>query len=102
MSVLQVPRHADKFSAMLVTDVAHISGFAATRQHPSLPSTIATSPRGRRTGRCVDPMRGGSSSSSEAIPNIKDRIDMAVFPSLPGWLSQALVAGEPWNTQKPS
>merc|ERR1712054_342112 len=75
---------ADEVGAMLMADIAHISGLVATRQHPSpfehcdvVTTTTHKSLRGPRSGMIFF-------RYSEAYPDIKDRIDMAVFPGLQG------------------
>merc|ERR1711971_974631 len=75
---------ADECGAYLMADIAHISGLVATKQHPSPFAhcdvvTWAThkSLRGPRAGMIFF-------RYSEKIPDIKERIDMAVFPALQG------------------
>merc|ERR1712146_81243 len=65
-------------------DIAHISGLVATKQHPSpfehcdvVTTTTHKSLRGPRAGMIFF-------KYSDAIPDIKERIDMAVFPGLQG------------------
>merc|ERR1711977_107769 len=75
---------ADEVGALLMADIAHISGLVATKQHPSpfehcdiVTTTTHKSLRGPRAGMIFF-------KYSDAIPDIKDRIDMAVFPGLQG------------------
>merc|ERR1719456_491628 len=75
---------ADEVGALLMADIAHISGLVATKQHPSpfehcdvVTTTTHKSLRGPRAGMIFF-------KYSEKIPDIKERIDMAVFPALQG------------------
>merc|ERR1711881_643234 len=75
---------ADECGALLMADIAHISGLVATRQHPSpfehcdvVTTTTHKSLRGPRAGMIFYKF-------SDKIPDIKERIDMAVFPALQG------------------
>merc|ERR1712050_590477 len=75
---------ADEVGAYLMADIAHISGLVATGNHPSpLPycdvvtTTTHKSLRGPRAGMIFF-------KYTDKIPDIKDRIDMAVFPGLQG------------------
>jgi len=75
---------ADDVGALLMADIAHISGLVATGQHPSpfehcdiVTTTTHKSLRGPRAGMIFF-------KYSERIPDIKERIDMAVFPALQG------------------
>jgi len=75
---------ADEVGAILMADVAHISGLIATKQHPSpfehadvVTTTTHKSLRGPRAGMIFF-------KYSDKIPDIKERIDMAVFPALQG------------------
>ena len=75
---------ADECGALLMADIAHISGLVATKQHPSpfehcdvVTTTTHKSLRGPRAGMIFF-------KYSEKIPDIKERIDMAVFPALQG------------------
>merc|ERR1712186_27395 len=75
---------ADEVGALLMADIAHISGLVATKQHPSpfehcdvVTTTTHKSLRGPRAGMIFF-------KSSEKFPDIKERIDMAVFPALQG------------------
>merc|ERR1711990_757795 len=75
---------ADECGALLMADIAHISGLVATRQHPSpfehcdvVTTTTHKSLRGPRAGMIFF-------RYSEKYPDIKERIDMAVFPALQG------------------
>jgi len=75
---------ADECGSLLMADIAHISGLIATGQHPSpfpycdvVTTTTHKSLRGPRAGMIFF-------KYSEKIPDIKDRIDMAVFPALQG------------------
>merc|ERR1712139_399793 len=75
---------ADEVGAILMADIAHFSGLVATGQHPSpfehcdvVTTTTHKSLRGPRAGMIFF-------KYSEAIPDIKERIDMAVFPALQG------------------
>merc|ERR1712072_1174713 len=75
---------ADEVGALLMADIAHISGLVATKQHPSpfehcdvVTTTTHKSLRGPRAGMIFF-------KYSEKYPDIKERIDMAVFPGLQG------------------
>merc|ERR1711953_633107 len=75
---------ADECGALLMGDIAHISGLVASKQHPSpfeycdvVTTTTHKSLRGPRTGMILF-------KYSDKIPDIKERIDMAVFPGLQG------------------
>merc|ERR1711959_673010 len=75
---------ADEVGALLMADIAHISGLVATGQHPPpfehcdvVTTTTHKSLRGPRSGMIFYKM-------SDKIPDIKERIDMAVFPGLQG------------------
>merc|ERR1712232_734784 len=74
----------DEVGALLMADIAHISGLVATGQHPPpfehcdvVTTTTHKSLRGPRAGMIFF-------KYSEKVPDIKDRIDMAVFPGLQG------------------
>merc|ERR1719230_117764 len=67
-----------------MADIAHISGLVATGEHPSpfeycdvVTTTTHKSLRGPRAGMIFY-------KYTDKIPDIKDRIDMAVFPALQG------------------
>ena len=75
---------ADEVGAILMADIAHISGLVATGEHPSpfqhcdvVTTTTHKSLRGPRAGMIFF-------KYTDKIPDIKDRIDMAVFPALQG------------------
>merc|ERR1712232_784036 len=75
---------ADEVGALLMADIAHISGLVATEQHPApfehcdvVTTTTHKSLRGPRAGMIFF-------KYSDKIPDIKERIDMAVFPGLQG------------------
>merc|ERR1719221_257339 len=75
---------ADEVGAILMADIAHISGLVATGQHPSpfqhcdvVTTTTLKSLRGPRSGMIFF-------KYSDKMPDIKERIDMAVFPALQG------------------
>merc|ERR1719224_155320 len=76
---------ADEVGAILMADIAHISGLIATKQHPSpfelgadiVTTTTHKSLRGPRAGMIFFKF-------GDKIPDIKERIDMAVFPALQG------------------
>jgi len=75
---------AKEVGALLMADIAHISGLVATKNHPSpfpfcdiVTTTTHKSLRGPRAGMIYF-------KYTDAIPDIKDRIDMAVFPALQG------------------
>merc|ERR1712176_136070 len=75
---------ADEVGALLMADIAHISGLVATGLHPApfehcdvVTTTTHKSLRGPRAGMIFF-------RYSEKYPDIKDRIDMAVFPALQG------------------
>merc|ERR1712204_37035 len=75
---------ADEVGALLMADMAHISGLVATGMHPSpfehcdvVTTTTHKSLRGPRSGMIFF-------KYIERIPDIKERIDMAVFPALQG------------------
>merc|ERR1712061_607331 len=75
---------ANEVGALLMADIAHISGLVATGQHPSpfeycdvVTTTTHKGLRGPRSGMIFF-------KYTDKIPDIKDRIDMAVFPGLQG------------------
>jgi len=75
---------AEEVGALLMADIAHISGLVATKQHPSpfehcdiVTTTTHKSLRGPRAGMIFF-------KYTDKIPDIKERIDMAVFPALQG------------------
>merc|ERR1712187_555000 len=75
---------ADEVGALLMADIAHISGLVATKQHPApfpfcdvVTTTTHKSLRGPRAGMIFF-------KYSDKIPDIKEKIDMAVFPGLQG------------------
>jgi len=75
---------ADEVGAILLGDVAHISGLIATKQHEHpfdccdvVTTTTHKSLRGPRSGMIFFKYDG-------KFPDIKERIDMAVFPALQG------------------
>merc|ERR1712086_638806 len=75
---------ADEVGAILMADIAHFSGLVATGQHPApfehcdvVTTTTHKSLRGPRAGMIFF-------KYSEKFPDIKERIDMAVFPALQG------------------
>jgi len=75
---------ADEVGALLMADIAHISGLVATKQHPApfehcdvVTTTTHKSLRGPRAGMIFF-------KYTDKIPDIKERIDMAVFPALQG------------------
>merc|ERR1712137_676632 len=75
---------ADEVGAILMADIAHISGLVATGQHPSpfehcdvVTTTTHKSLRGPRAGMIFF-------KYGDRLPDIKERIDMAVFPGLQG------------------
>merc|ERR1719210_2461590 len=75
---------ADEVGALLMADIAHISGLVATKQHPApfehcdiVTTTTHKSLRGPRAGMIFF-------KYTDSIPDIKERIDMAVFPALQG------------------
>merc|ERR1712166_726883 len=75
---------ADEVGAILMADIAHISGLVATGQHVSpfehcdvVTTTTHKSLRGPRAGMIFF-------KYGDKIPDIKERIDMAVFPALQG------------------
>merc|ERR1712061_396759 len=75
---------ADEVGALLMADIAHISGLVATGLHPApfeycdvVTTTTHKSLRGPRAGMIFF-------KYSDKIPDIKERIDMAVFPALQG------------------
>merc|ERR1712226_1662445 len=75
---------ADEMGAFLMADIAHISGLLATKQHPEpfshcdvVTTTTHKSLRGPRAGMIFF-------KYSDKLPDIKERIDMAVFPALQG------------------
>merc|ERR1712084_200016 len=74
----------DEVGALLMADIAHISGLVATGLHPSpfehcdvVTTTTHKSLRGPRAGMIFF-------KYSDRFPDIKERIDMAVFPGLQG------------------
>merc|ERR1712199_55180 len=75
---------ADEVGAILMADIAHISGLVATKQHPEpfshcdvVTTTTHKSLRGPRAGMIFF-------KYNAKFPDIKERIDMAVFPALQG------------------
>merc|ERR1719264_1902869 len=75
---------ADEVGALLMADMAHISGLVATGLHPSpfdhcdvVTTTTHKSLRGPRSGMIFF-------KYTDKLPHIKERIDMAVFPALQG------------------
>merc|ERR1719401_3276654 len=75
---------ADEVGAYLMADIAHISGLVATGLHTSpfqhcdvVTTTTHKSLRGPRSGMIFF-------KYSDTMPDIKERIDMAVFPALQG------------------
>merc|ERR550537_2099852 len=75
---------ADEVGALLMADMAHISGLVATGEHPTpfehcdvVTTTTHKSLRGPRAGMIFF-------RYSEQYPDIKERIDMAVFTGLQG------------------
>lgn len=75
---------ADEVGALLMADIAHISGLVATGLHPSpfqhcdvVTTTTHKSLRGPRSGMIFF-------KYTDRTPDIKERIDMAVFPGLQG------------------
>jgi glycine hydroxymethyltransferase len=75
---------ADEVGAILMADIAHISGLVATGCHPApfqhcdvVTTTTHKSLRGPRAGMIFF-------KYSDKFPDIKERIDMAVFPALQG------------------
>merc|ERR1712071_451669 len=75
---------ADEVGALLMADMAHISGLVAAGLHPApfehcdiVTTTTHKSLRGPRSGMIFF-------KYSDKIPDIKDRIDIAVFPALQG------------------
>merc|ERR1712113_1155908 len=75
---------ADECGALLMADIAHISGLVATGNHPApfqhcdvVTTTTHKSLRGPRAGMIFF-------KYNDKIPDIKERIDMAVFPGLQG------------------
>merc|ERR1712183_892623 len=75
---------ADEVGALLMADMAHISGLVATGLHPPpfphcdvVTTTTHKSLRGPRAGMIFF-------KYSDKFPDIKERIDMAVFPALQG------------------
>ncbi|CAD7950254.1 unnamed protein product [Amoebophrya sp. A120] len=76
---------ADEVGAILMADMAHISGLVATGEHPSpfpfcdvVTTTTHKSLRGPRAGMIF------YKTKDAKFPNVKERIDMAVFPALQG------------------
>merc|ERR1711933_144141 len=75
---------ADEVGALLMADMAHISGLVATGLHPSpfehcdvVTTTTHKSLRGPRSGMIFF-------KYTDKMPDIKERIDMAVFPGPQG------------------
>jgi len=75
---------ADECGAILMADIAHITGLVATKQHPEpfthcdvVTTTTHKSLRGHRAGMIFF-------KYTDKMPDIKERIDMAVFPALQG------------------
>merc|ERR1712159_664850 len=76
---------ADEVGAILMADIAHISGLVATGQHPSpfphcdiVTTTTHKSLRGPRAGMIFYKYGGAG------FTDIEERINMAVFPALQG------------------
>jgi len=76
---------ANEVGALLMADIAHISGLVATKQHPApwehcdvVTTTTHKSLRGPRAGMIF------FKYDAERYPDIKEKIDMAVFPGLQG------------------
>jgi glycine hydroxymethyltransferase len=74
----------DEVGALLMADIAHFSGLVATKLHPApfahcdvVTTTTHKSLRGPRAGMIFF-------KYTDKIPDIKERIDMAVFPALQG------------------
>merc|ERR1719453_1172656 len=74
---------ADEVGALLMADIAHISGLVATGCHPApfehcdvVTTTTHKSLRGPRAGMIF--------FKYASVENIKEKIDMAVFPGLQG------------------
>lgn len=77
---------ADEVGAILMADMAHISGLVATGEHPSpfpfcdvVTTTTHKSLRGPRSGMIFFNLKNKHFGAE-----IKERIDMAVFPALQG------------------
>merc|ERR1719160_1428526 len=75
---------ADEVGCLLMADIAHISGLVATGLHCSpfefcdiVTTTTHKSLRGPRSGMIFYKLNG-------KIPDVKEKIDMAVFPGLQG------------------
>merc|ERR1712087_783610 len=75
---------ADEVGALLMADIAHISGLVATGLHPApfahcdvVTTTTHKSLRGPRAGMIFFKYQ-------DKMPDIKERIDMAVFHGLQG------------------
>eukprot|EP00811_Abedinium_folium_P021846 NODE_3105_length_2091_cov_12.275458.p1 GENE.NODE_3105_length_2091_cov_12.275458~~NODE_3105_length_2091_cov_12.275458.p1 ORF type:complete len:495 (+),score=148.42 NODE_3105_length_2091_cov_12.275458:127-1485(+) len=75
---------ADEVGALLMADIAHISGLVASGLHPSpfqdcdvVTTTTHKTLRGPRSGMIFFKLKG-------KVPDIRERIDMAVFPGLQG------------------
>merc|ERR1712070_782860 len=75
---------ADEVGAILMADIAHFGGLVATKEHPSpfehcdvVTTTTHKSLRGPRAGMIFF-------KYTDRFPDIKERIDMAVFPALQG------------------
>merc|ERR1712063_141065 len=75
---------ADECGSLLMADIAHISGLVATGCHPApfehcdiVTTTTHKSLRGSRSGMIFFKYQ-------DKFPDIKERIDMAVFPGLQG------------------
>lgn len=84
MDFAKFRKAADEVGAILLADIAHISGLVATGQHPSpfefcdiVTTTTHKTLRGPRAGMIFY-------KYSDKYPDIKERIDMAVFPGLQG------------------
>jgi len=84
---------ADECGAILMADMAHIAGLCATGEHPSpfehcdvVTTTTHKSLRGPRAGMIFF-------RYSEKYPDIKEKIDMAVFPGLQGGPHNHQIAG---------
>merc|ERR1719199_1843985 len=84
---------ADECGALLMADIAHIAGLVATGEHPSpfehcdiVTTTTHKSLRGPRAGMIFFKYQ-------DKYPDVKERIDMAVFPGLQGGPHNHQIAG---------
>merc|ERR1712010_109144 len=93
---------ADECGALLMADVAHISGLVATKQHPSpfehcdiVTSTTHKTLRGPRSGIIFyrKGVRSIAKDGKEIMYDLGEKINLAVFPGLQGGPHNTAIAG---------